>query len=213
LAWYQRTYFNLNIFLNLKKFAKIFFNLNFIILLFVIILYLVIFYLFSFLLINEHAFCKPCHKSILEKINIGNHFVRVHKNVTPDTCKNIILNFKTYNYDYKKLMICKFLDCDGLSFSKNNPFSHPHLLFDGIKGFDDYFVTIQMSTKNIYCESIITNHTVYGVLQNQYACNNFNIYNRSNFIQSNLDTIKVRQYFDSFLPEIIDYFDNTIRRY
>ena len=92
-------------------------------------------------------------------------------------------------------------------------FFTPHLLFNGVNGFDDYFITVQMSTKNVYCESIITNHNVYVCLKNQYACDNFNIYKRSNLIQVNLDNVTIENYFKKHIIKIIKHSNNIIRRY
>jgi hypothetical protein len=176
-------------------------------------MYLVIFNLFFSILINDHAFCKPNHKSILEKINIGNHYIRIYKNVEINSCQKIINYLKIFNYNYDNLQICTFRDFNGIPFDKFSPLSHYHLLIPKIDEFGDYYVTIQMSKNNNFCDTILSDKTVEGLYKKQFVFNNFNFYNCYDLTKINLNKQLINKYLESNYCNVDNHIKGVIRRY
>jgi hypothetical protein len=151
LAWYQRTYSNLN------KLGKKVFNLKY--LMFILIIFFV-----NYFYNRTTIECFSLYKSqYLNHYLINNKVVYTYGNISyitaSDIINNILLN-STHHYDFN---ILKFSDLYRTKLPRNHPFSHPHL---NILNFNDQLnnilVNMQMSSRNFNNCSYLSKKNILG---------------------------------------------------
>ena len=190
MAWYQRTYFNLNISSLIN-----FFNFR-------ILFLFVIFYFLNFYFLNlNHVQCFSIkyQSNFLNNCIINGKPIYFYKNINPTIIYNLWENINYNKFDNLTYKICKFNDIYKTKLPYNHPFNHPHLNILEFNNLNsDIFVSVQMSTKNFNNCSILTSNNLMLEDRFQFIANNFYFY------EKNKVTANFNEYVNS-----IDYIKNN----
>ena len=203
LAWYQRTYFNLNIGILFK-----YFNFRFFLL-------LIFFYFLNVYLLNlqpVQCFVWKQHSSFLNRNFINNKAILTYKNISPEITHNVFESIKLLQFKNLTYNICNFQDINGFKFPHNHPLSHHHLYVNEFNNLHtDLFVAIQLSSNDFNNCFFLTETNIFKNPKPQYIANNFYFYEKKElFVKFNndLNSIKYVQKnnieINNFIKDLID---------